>query len=46
MPKSEIRCETPRCMEAIVKYGENYHGVYEQKISDERIERGRQAGAK
>jgi hypothetical protein len=26
--KSEIKCITPACMDAIAKYGERYHGVY------------------
>lgn len=26
-PKSERRCETPRCIETIQKYGENYNDV-------------------
>ena len=37
--KSSVRCETPRCIETIAKYGENYHMVYvrefEGRPSDE-----------
>lgn len=28
--KSRIRCNTPRCMAAIEKYGEHYHSVYDK----------------
>lgn len=31
MAKSEVRCETQRCIEAIEKYGAHYHSVHEQK---------------
>lgn len=27
--KSSIKCTTPRCVEAIEKYGEHYHGVHD-----------------
>jgi len=26
--KSKIRCTTEKCIEAVEKYGENYHGVH------------------
>ncbi len=28
--KSEVRCETQRCIDTIAQFGENYHGVYEE----------------
>lgn len=31
MDKSETRCQTPHCLDAIAQYGENYHMVHDQK---------------
>lgn len=40
--KSEVRCETPRCVADIAKWGEHYHSVHDKEqdgISYQRCER-------
>ena len=39
MAKSEVRCETPRCVKEIEDHGERYHGVHEDVCGEIKCER-------